>query len=103
MAHFAGRRELGVKFPMGAASVDPKSTQLTPLTIEFLKKKASPQTGFIRLYRSAPAVYVENGGGNPPFLPFFLHFSSFFVHYFLENVTREPPITPKRGIVQFRS
>ena len=33
MAHFAGRREIGVKFPMRAASVDPKSTQVTPLTI----------------------------------------------------------------------
>ena len=33
MAHFAGRREIGVKFPMRAASVDPNSTQLTPLTI----------------------------------------------------------------------
>ena len=33
MAHFSGRREIGVKFPMRAASVDPKSTQLTPLTI----------------------------------------------------------------------
>ena len=33
MAQFAGRREIGVNFPMRAASVDPKSTQLTPLTI----------------------------------------------------------------------
>ena len=33
MAHFAGRREIGVKFPMRAASVDPKSTQHTPLPI----------------------------------------------------------------------
>ncbi len=33
MAHFAGRREFGVKFPTRVASVDPKSTQLTPLTI----------------------------------------------------------------------
>ena len=33
MAHFAGRREIGVKFPVRAALVDPKSTQLTPLTI----------------------------------------------------------------------
>ena len=33
VAHFAGRREIGGKFPMRAASVDPKSTQLTPLTI----------------------------------------------------------------------
>ena len=33
MAHFAGRREIGVKFPMRAASVDPTSTQLTLLTI----------------------------------------------------------------------
>ena len=32
MARLAGRREIGVKFPMKAASVDPKSTQLTPLT-----------------------------------------------------------------------
>ena len=34
MAHFAGRREIGVKFPMRAASVDPKNTQHTPLTRE---------------------------------------------------------------------
>ena len=33
MAHFAGRREIGVTFPMRAASVDPKSTQHAPLTI----------------------------------------------------------------------
>ena len=33
MAHFAGLREIGVKFPMRAASVDPKNTQHTPLTI----------------------------------------------------------------------
>ena len=33
MAHFAGRRQIGVKFPMRATSVDPKSTQHTPLTI----------------------------------------------------------------------
>ena len=33
MAHFAGRPEIGVEFSMRAASVDPKSTQLTPLTI----------------------------------------------------------------------
>ena len=29
MAHFAGWREIGVTFPMRAASVDPKSTQHT--------------------------------------------------------------------------
>ena len=40
------------------------------------------------------------GGGNPPIFPFFPHFLSLFVHYFLENVTREPPITPKGGILQ---
>ena len=33
MTHFAGWREIGVKFAMRAASVDPKSTQLTPRTI----------------------------------------------------------------------
>ena len=33
IALFAGRLEIGVKFLMRAASVDPKSTQLTPLTI----------------------------------------------------------------------
>ena len=33
MAQFAGRRETGVEYPMGAASVDPKNTQHTPLTI----------------------------------------------------------------------
>ena len=50
------------------------------------------------IYPSPPAVYVENEGGNPPIFPFVLHFLSLFVHYFLENVTTEPPITPKRGI-----
>ena len=35
MAHFAGRREIGVKFPMTAASVDPKNAQHTALTILF--------------------------------------------------------------------
>ena len=44
-------------------------------------------------------MYGENGGGNPPILPFFLHFLSLFVHYFLENVTTEPPITPQGGMV----
>ena len=34
MAHFAGRREIGMKFPMRAASVDPKRTQHTPLTLK---------------------------------------------------------------------
>ena len=39
MAHFASRREIGVKFPMRAASVDPKNTQLTPLTKPKITKK----------------------------------------------------------------
>ena len=38
------------------------------------------------------------GGGNPPIFLFFQHFLLLFVHYFLENVTREPPITPKGGM-----
>ena len=33
MAHFVGRREIGVKIPMRTASVDPKSTQHTPLNM----------------------------------------------------------------------
>ena len=33
MAHVAGRREIGVKVSMRAASVDPKNTQHAPLTI----------------------------------------------------------------------
>ena len=45
-----------------------------------------------------PRCTEKMGGGNPPIFPFFLHFLSLFVHYFLENVTREPPITPKGGI-----
>ena len=36
MAHFGDRREIGVKFPMRAASVDPKNTQHMPLTILFM-------------------------------------------------------------------
>ena len=34
MAHLAGWRKIGVKFPMRAASVDPKNTQRTPLTMQ---------------------------------------------------------------------
>ena len=37
IAHFAGRREIGVKFPMRAASVDSKSRQHTPLTINVIR------------------------------------------------------------------
>ena len=38
--------------------------------------------------------------GSPPnFTVFSAFFLSLFVHYFLENVIREPPITPKRGIL----
>ena len=33
MAHFADRREIGVKFPMRATSVDPKSTQLQAVLV----------------------------------------------------------------------
>ena len=46
MTHFAGRREIGVKFPMRAASVDRNSTQLTPLII-FAKKKGATIDGQI--------------------------------------------------------
>ena len=47
---------------------------------------------------SPPAVYVENGGVTPHFFQVVSPSFLFFVHYFLENVTREPPITPKGGI-----
>ena len=59
--------------------------------------------GDVCLYNtvSPPAVYGKNGGGNPPIFPLFLHFSSLFVHYFLENVTREPPITPQGEMTPF--
>ena len=45
MAHFAARREIGVKFPMRAASVHPKSTQHTPLTIGFCIVEAKLDDG----------------------------------------------------------
>ena len=48
--------------------------------------------------KSPPAVYVENEGGTPPIFQVISPFFLFFVHYFLENVTREPPITPKGGM-----
>ena len=46
MAHFAGRREIGVKSPMRAASVDPdKNTthahDYTKMNIEFVAKNVS--------------------------------------------------------------
>ena len=47
-------------------------------------------------------VYVENGGGYPPIFQIISPFFPFFVHYFLENVTREPPITPQGGITTGR-
>ena len=48
MAHFVGQREIGVKVPMRAASVDPESTQLMPLTIVFyyeMVKTEVPEDG----------------------------------------------------------
>ena len=52
MAHFAGRREIGMKFLMRAASVDPKSTQHTPLITQKKKNCVRPQTDIIRLVSS---------------------------------------------------
>ena len=43
MAHFAGQREIGVKFSKRAASLDPNNTQHTLLTIIFTLKR-QPQT-----------------------------------------------------------
>ena len=47
MAHFAARREIGVKVPVRAASVDPKSTQLTPLTIGEFKDSSETEVNAI--------------------------------------------------------
>ena len=62
MAHFAGRREIGVKCPMKAATVHPKSTQLTPPTIwkkitkESQNSQKIPKMGV----RRAPVLYRKN-------------------------------------------
>ena len=64
MADFAGRREIGVKFPMRAASVDPKSTQLTPLTIEKVTKNSFSSPTSNRLY-SISFVKTNAPGGLP--------------------------------------
>ena len=63
------------------------------------QKHAKPHTDVIRMVSARlllwalPVVQDLRLGefGISPFFPF-------FVHYFLENVTREPPITPKRKI-----
>ena len=44
-------------------------------------------------------MYGENGGGNPPSFHFFHVFFFFiFLHDFLKNYTREPPITQEGGM-----
>ena len=70
MARFAGQREIGVTFPRRAASVDPKSTQHTPLTKQNHRKKCfriRPQTDFIRQVSSK---LMLRGGSLPPGRPF---------------------------------
>ena len=46
MAHVAGRREIGVKFPMRAASADPKTTQRTTKKNAKMTFRLRPQTDF---------------------------------------------------------
>ena len=41
-------------------------------------------------------MYGENGGGNPPILPFF---GPFFLHNFAGKLHKGAPITQERGIV----
>ena len=48
---------------------------------------------------SPPAVYGENGGGNPPNFPYLFPFFFICSALFLENYTREPPITQEGGII----
>ena len=52
-AHFAGPREIGVKFPLRAALVDAKSTEQTPLTISWCS-----------LDEPTPPVYPGDRRGN---------------------------------------
>ena len=61
MAHFACQREIGVKFPMRAASVDPKSTQHTPLTITKM------------IFRT-PKIKLIFDFSRPPLTSFFLFY-----------------------------
>ena len=55
MAHFAGRREIGVTFPMRADPVEPKNIQhttMTIVTIELLKPGELPLFVVSELRRS---------------------------------------------------
>ena len=66
MAHFAGRREIGVKFPMRAASVDPKKHTTHDKTISTkMTFRLRPQTDFIQLVLSKLVLWgvpVLQGG-----------------------------------------
>ena len=71
MAHFAGRREIGVNFRMRAASVDPKSTQHTPLTTKQKRQEnivcVRPQTDTIRLVSSKLMLWGASRRPGSPF------------------------------------
>ena len=56
-----------------------------------------------RQYDHPPRCTAKMGGVTPQFSSFvFLHCLSLFVHYFLENYTREPPIAQEGVITQAR-
>ena len=70
MAHFAVQREIGVKFPMRAASQDPKSTQHTPLTIQKRSKKCFSCPTSNRVYLISFVKTNAPGGFLSPGRPF---------------------------------
>ena len=61
MADFAGRREIGVKFRMGAASVDPKSTQLTPQKMIVRAPKIKLIFEFVSVFRLVFSCFTAPG------------------------------------------
>ena len=65
MAHFAGWRDIGVKFPTRAASVDSKNTQHTPLTTRKNHKKVLFVSDLSNRLYSTSFVKTNALGGFP--------------------------------------
>ena len=60
--------------------------------------RAKTATQAVVLADPHPRCTAKMGGGNPPIFQFFSMYFFIFLHYFLENYTREPSLTQEGGI-----
>ena len=92
-----GRQATERERTRGISAAEPPATAVATTAVAIRRFSKSKQPA-LEPALSPPAVYGENGGGNPQLFPVCFSVVSFLLHYFLENYTREPPITQEGGI-----